>query len=224
MGTLPERLTRYLSGRHDGLVDAIPSSGNPRETLPIVRLARAHLTAAAEQNPSELLRAAARLLRLELWAPAAYALSVARMISLSRRAVRGVQHCDERLAELHASVSSTVAWFSPDDLPSVSNVRLTRRERETAGLAAEGLSNSEIAKQLGCSVRTVESHISQARAKLGAVRRQDLGPRLAQLGSAGYPEPRAGRERSPDPTPHAFDQSPRSRISPEYGEKPIFRI
>lgn len=224
MGTLPEHLTRYLSGRHDGLVDAIPSSGNPRETLPIVRLARAHLTAAAEQNPSELLRAAARLLRLELWAPAAYALSVARMISLSRRAVRGVQHCDERLAELHASVSSTVAWFSPDDLPSVSNVRLTRRERETAGLAAEGLSNSEIAKQLGCSVRTVESHISQARAKLGAVRRQDLGPRLAQLGSAGYPEPRAGRERSPDPTPHAFDQSPRSRISPEYGEKPIFRI
>jgi DNA-binding NarL/FixJ family response regulator len=40
------------------------------------------------------------------------------------------------------------------------------REREIAGLIAAGLSNSEIADRLVLSVRTVESHIYRACAKL----------------------------------------------------------
>ena len=52
---------------------------------------------------------------------------------------------------------------------------LTRREREIAHLVAEGLSNRDIAERLYLSVRTVESHVYQARAKMGARSRHELG-------------------------------------------------
>ncbi|MFZ4893069.1 helix-turn-helix transcriptional regulator [Plantibacter sp. Mn2098] len=56
---------------------------------------------------------------------------------------------------------------------------LTKRELEIAQLVAEGLSNQEIANRLFLSVRTVESHVLQARTKLGAPRRRDLGRLVA---------------------------------------------
>ncbi|MGK9147393.1 LuxR C-terminal-related transcriptional regulator [Plantibacter flavus] len=52
---------------------------------------------------------------------------------------------------------------------------LTKRELEISRLVAQGLSNQEIANRLFLSVRTVESHVLQARTKLGAARRRDLG-------------------------------------------------
>jgi len=51
---------------------------------------------------------------------------------------------------------------------------LTKREREIAGLAARGLSDAEIADELGVSVRTIESHLHRAYAKLGVTSRQQL--------------------------------------------------
>lgn len=57
----------------------------------------------------------------------------------------------------------------------VSDNELTRREREIATLVAAGLSNREIATQLFLSIRTVESHIYQARAKVNAGSRGELG-------------------------------------------------
>ena len=180
--SIPERITRYLSGRHHSL-DAVASpAGNPLTALPVVRLATAHLQAAHDQNPAELLRAASRLMRLELWAPTAFALRTARMIFLSRRAVGGVQQCDDKLAELEERVSSSVPWYREGSLPAACHTRLTPRERETAALAAEGFSNREIASRLGCGVRTVESHLAQARAKLGSPSRKELAGRLAAVG------------------------------------------
>ena len=44
---------------------------------------------------------------------------------------------------------------------------LTRREREVAGLVAQGLTNREIATRLFISERTAESHVEQIRGKLG---------------------------------------------------------
>ena len=44
---------------------------------------------------------------------------------------------------------------------------LTPREREVARLASRGMSDRAIAEQLGVSVRTVESHLARAYAKLG---------------------------------------------------------
>jgi len=44
--------------------------------------------------------------------------------------------------------------------------QLTQRETEVARLAAHGKDNAEIAKELGIEVRTVESHLYNAREKL----------------------------------------------------------
>lgn len=57
---------------------------------------------------------------------------------------------------------------------------LTRREREIALLIAEGLSNREIATRLFLSVRTVESHVFQARGKVSAASRKELGSLVAR--------------------------------------------
>jgi DNA-binding CsgD family transcriptional regulator len=51
---------------------------------------------------------------------------------------------------------------------------LTRREREVSRLAAQELTNQEIAEQLLVGVRTVEGHLLRAMTKLGVNRRQDL--------------------------------------------------
>jgi len=59
---------------------------------------------------------------------------------------------------------------------------LTDRERQFAELAAEGLSNAEIADRFVLSVRTVESHLYRAMQKLGVKDRRELkarpGPHL----------------------------------------------
>lgn len=51
---------------------------------------------------------------------------------------------------------------------------ISDREREVAHLAAAGLSNRQIAQRLIVSVRTVESHLYQASAKLGVAGREGL--------------------------------------------------
>ncbi|TBH20964.1 helix-turn-helix transcriptional regulator [Thermus thermamylovorans] len=51
---------------------------------------------------------------------------------------------------------------------------LTQREKEVAALAALGLSNEEIAKELGISVKTVKAHLSIIFQKLGVKKRSQL--------------------------------------------------
>jgi DNA-binding NarL/FixJ family response regulator len=82
----------------------------------------------------------------------------------------GIAH-ERRLGEAHEASFGAVG--DPTDL------ELTRREREIALLVAEGLGNREIAERLYLSVRTVESHVYQARAKVGARSRAELGRTVA---------------------------------------------
>jgi len=56
---------------------------------------------------------------------------------------------------------------------------LTKTEARVAALAAEGMSNKEIARALFVTVHTVEVHLSHAYAKLGIRSRSQLGPRLS---------------------------------------------
>ena len=53
-------------------------------------------------------------------------------------------------------------------------VPLSRREREVALLAGQGLSSKDIAAQLFLSVRTVDNHLQRAYTKLGVTSRAEL--------------------------------------------------
>jgi DNA-binding CsgD family transcriptional regulator len=55
---------------------------------------------------------------------------------------------------------------------------LTRRERQIATLASKGVPNGKIAKRLGLSIRTVESHLYRVYGKLGVSTRDKLPPLL----------------------------------------------
>ncbi|MGH9118828.1 MAG: helix-turn-helix transcriptional regulator, partial [Acidimicrobiales bacterium] len=58
---------------------------------------------------------------------------------------------------------------------------LTRRELEVAHLAADGMTDREIADTLVISVRTVESHLAASYRKLGITSRRELRESLAPL-------------------------------------------
>lgn len=51
---------------------------------------------------------------------------------------------------------------------------LTRRQHQTARLAAEGLSSREISRHLALSVRTVDNHLGAAYRRLGVASRREL--------------------------------------------------
>jgi DNA-binding CsgD family transcriptional regulator len=61
---------------------------------------------------------------------------------------------------------------------------LTRRERDTAGLVAQGKSNRAIARLLGIGERTVEGHVASALAKLGFNSRAQIAVWAAEQGLA----------------------------------------
>ncbi|MFD2157195.1 response regulator transcription factor [Rhodococcus jostii] len=52
---------------------------------------------------------------------------------------------------------------------------LTARQREVITLAAQGLSNKQIAEKMTLSVRTIEGHLHRAALKTGVSGRGDLG-------------------------------------------------
>jgi DNA-binding CsgD family transcriptional regulator len=57
---------------------------------------------------------------------------------------------------------------------------LTPRELQTAGLAAEGMSNREIADALFVTVKTVEWHLKHSYGKLGIRSRRELAEALGR--------------------------------------------
>jgi DNA-binding NarL/FixJ family response regulator len=61
---------------------------------------------------------------------------------------------------------------------------LTRRENEVVLLVVSGMSNQEIARQLGLSVGTVKLHVHSIFRKTGARRRYDLIAQIATRSSA----------------------------------------
>src|SRR5207237_695912 len=65
---------------------------------------------------------------------------------------------------------------------------LTQQERRVAWLVAEGISNPEIARRLGISARTVQTHVSHALVKLGVTSRVELALRAAGAEVAGGQE------------------------------------
>jgi predicted ATPase/DNA-binding SARP family transcriptional activator/DNA-binding CsgD family transcriptional regulator len=90
--------------------------------------------------------------------------------------------------------SSTSAWEPAEAraLPAASSAHppmcrpdLSLRECEIAALAAEGRTNSQIAADLGLSIRTVDTHVRNILRKLGIASRADIAVRL---GGAATPD------------------------------------
>ncbi|KEP76360.1 hypothetical protein HR12_11660 [Microbacterium sp. SUBG005] len=94
---------------------------------------------------------------------------------------------------LHALWSTTSADIAAQsDRPATApqpppQEELTSREREVALLANDGLTNRQIAARLFLSIRTVESHVYQARLKLGAASRRELARMVAEMASPREP-------------------------------------
>jgi DNA-binding CsgD family transcriptional regulator len=64
---------------------------------------------------------------------------------------------------------------------------LSDREREIAGLVAEGATNRDIATTLALSPKTVERHVTNILAKLGARNRTELASLLHAAAGTGFP-------------------------------------
>ena len=55
---------------------------------------------------------------------------------------------------------------------------MTERQRQAAELAAHGLTNKEIARDLGISPAVAKKHVERAMKRLGVNRRAAIGRRL----------------------------------------------
>ncbi|MFF0634363.1 LuxR C-terminal-related transcriptional regulator [Nocardia sp. NPDC004151] len=72
-----------------------------------------------------------------------------------------------RAMRVNAAVAYALNEERPDDTPRAGATTLTKRERQVAGLVAEGLTNKQIATQLVIAQRTVDAHVEHILAKLG---------------------------------------------------------
>jgi len=87
---------------------------------------------------------------------------------------------------LEATGSSDAAGNRPSGV-SEDGTRLTRREREVAQLAAQGLSNRRIAETLVIAEKTAANHLQSALEKLDVHSRSQLAARAVELGLAPNP-------------------------------------
>lgn len=167
---------------------SLEDSGVNPGRFPSTLAAIDHLHALVSGEPEHLVRAAEALTTAGQTRGARDALTQARSLFLARRATGRANDCAARLAalpdaepdaELPPALLTAGARATP---PS----DLTQRELEVCLLVAQGLSNLQISERLYLSVRTVESHVLQARAKLRAPRRRDIPERLSkELARAG---------------------------------------
>ncbi|WP_210603720.1 helix-turn-helix transcriptional regulator [Brevibacterium oceani] len=177
---------------HARVLDGTISPAEARESLPAEvetltmpgpRAARRHIEAAADEDAEELLAAGRELQKVGYRGAARHAFAEARALFLGQRLSARARMAGEALDALRQRASIPPEDPQPkEDTAGAASaaappVTLTDRELEVCRLVAEGLTNVQISQRLVLSVRTVESHVLQARAKLGAERRRDI-PRL----------------------------------------------
>ncbi|ONK09335.1 response regulator transcription factor [Streptomyces sp. MP131-18] len=157
----------------------------------------------AVAGEAEMLRRAAELrphvILLEPWPPPLAAVRVIRALrarvpraALLVLATRGVNRGHLLAAGAHrclpagagqAALLSAVRELSPAPEPSRhQGVTLSPRQQEVLALAAEALSNKQIARSLDISIGTVKRHLHVVFRKLGAVSRLDAVSKAASVG------------------------------------------
>ncbi|MCU1509311.1 MAG: hypothetical protein JWQ12_1576 [Glaciihabitans sp.] len=142
-----------------------------RTTNRLIHSRAIHAAAEASGDRAALIAAGERweesenlLFAAECFASAA---SASRRADLGREAVALQTHADGLAAQCEGA-STPLLQFSENIEP------LTRREREIAALAAQGLTSIQIAEKLYLSPRTVNNHLQAAYGKLGIRGRNEL--------------------------------------------------
>lgn len=158
--------------------------------LPGPRAARRHLDASADEDAEALLTAGLELRSVGYRGAARHAFAEARALFLSQRLSSRARVAGEALDALRQRAVTPPEDPQPREDTAISDaaapsVTLTDRELEVCRLVAEGLTNVQISQRLVLSVRTVESHVLQARAKLGAERRRDIPKQMLKLRDTG---------------------------------------
>jgi DNA-binding CsgD family transcriptional regulator len=145
---------------------------------PLVLARARHAAAVRARDPKELAGAAddfealgALLLAAEAAAGAADAF---RLAGDPRAAVASARRSRALAAQCEGAVT-------PGLIQGETVVPLTRREREIARLAAEGLTSKDIADRMYLSVRTVDNHLQNVYSKLGVTSRAGLADALRSI-------------------------------------------
>jgi pimeloyl-ACP methyl ester carboxylesterase/DNA-binding CsgD family transcriptional regulator len=109
-------------------------------------------------------RRGSRAVRFELGRQVASLIPGAQLSALEGRSQPIYAEREEVAA---AAVSAFVREHSGAPEPAAAGHRLTGRELQVVSLIVEGSTNSEIARVLGVSVRTIDAHVEHVRTKLG---------------------------------------------------------
>ncbi|HNK38530.1 MAG TPA: LuxR C-terminal-related transcriptional regulator [Microthrixaceae bacterium] len=134
-----------------------------------------HISAMASGRAAELGDAAEAMADLGAWLWAAEAAYGAADAARREGDPRMAAHWSRRATEWRAACETAA---TPGLVADLAPVPLTRREREVAILAADGLAAREIGERLYVSRRTVESHLARVYTKLGIGSRAELASLL----------------------------------------------
>ncbi len=116
-------------------------------------------------------------------------------------ALDGAERCGGlRLRRMAAAELERAGVTTATVVPDRRRESLTPTERRVALLAADGLSDADIAQRLFVTRRTVEGQVARACAKLGVGGRQELAEALSRRRAGGRFAPGAGRGRPAERT------------------------
>jgi len=150
----------------------------------------AQAAALADRDAAAVYAAAERFERIGALLSAADAAAQAAVLfeaAGDRRRTMQATATAEGLAAACGGIETPALTLAAQPLP------MTTREREIASLAAQGLSNREIADRLVVSPRTVEGHIYRACTKLGLSDRKGLASLIRNAGTAINADSTQGR-------------------------------